>query len=497
MCNPLIHHKRRQLAWEKASHEERNFLYVEEWEFNLSCPTQLLETLLRHDEHADGDSLGHDGIFFWHRPKEWMLCKGHVHVRRAPTLSAFLEANIEKEIGYLAADDASYDLIRMVGGASFEEKASGHDKRWAGYEGAILWVPEWTILSSPNGCVVRVCVSIQCGEGIDALHNALKRIERELEFLTATPHRLHKGHVHSPLYHDEQWGMWREPHACEWEALVDDTAKFLRRRDNPLEKVVLARRFEVAGHFSPRVMTTMIRQWRRAFSSCTLFCIRPPLCSLSTSMPSTLVGATPECLIERDEMGHIYVDALAGTASAHVSNQALLHSAKDRHEHDIVVRHICHELEGMVQELTLPSEPKVDAISSTIKHLRTPIRGRTSKSLLELAARLHPTPAVCGQPKREAMAYIQTHERAHSVTRGWYTGAIGWLSCTGTGRFDVALRCALLERERATIYAGAGIVESSQGSAEREETRLKALSLSASSPIQSEPFIPQAKGGYR
>jgi isochorismate synthase EntC len=90
--------------------------------------------------------------------------------------------------------------------------------------------------------------------------------------------------------------------------------------------------------------------------------------------------------------------------------------------------------------------------------------------VLDLVAELHPTPAVGGAPRENALAWLRNHE---GLERGWYAGPLGWLTPEGEGEFTVALRSLLLRDSEATLYAGAGIVAGSDPEAELVETRLK------------------------
>ncbi len=92
------------------------------------------------------------------------------------------------------------------------------------------------------------------------------------------------------------------------------------------------------------------------------------------------------------------------------------------------------------------------------------------RTVLELAGELHPTPAVGGTPRGDALAFI---EKIETYDRGWYTGGVGWCDPTGDGEVAVALRCALVRAGAAHLYAGAGIVADSDPEAELVETRLK------------------------
>lgn len=68
-------------------------------------------------------------------------------------------------------------------------------------------------------------------------------------------------------------------------------------------------------------------------------------------------------------------------------------------------------------------------------------------------------------------------KREEGLDRGWYAGAVGFLDVSGGGEFSVALRSALLLRDEARLFAGAGIVEGSDPDSELEETRLKLRAL--------------------
>ena len=96
--------------------------------------------------------------------------------------------------------------------------------------------------------------------------------------------------------------------------------------------------------------------------------------------------------------------------------------------------------------------------------------------LLDVIARLHPTPAVGGVPRESALAGIRSLE---TFPRGLYAGAIGWIDSRGNGEFFVGLRSALIDGPRARMYAGAGIVAASKPAQELAETELKFQAMKA------------------
>jgi menaquinone-specific isochorismate synthase len=110
---------------------------------------------------------------------------------------------------------------------------------------------------------------------------------------------------------------------------------------------------------------------------------------------------------------------------------------------------------------------------ANVTHLATHVEawlGADAPTALDLAARLHPTAAVGGTPRSEALAMISDLEAA---PRGRYAGPVGWMDAKGDGEFAIALRCAQLSGDTARLWAGAGIVADSNPDAEVAETTAK------------------------
>lgn len=180
-----------------------------------------------------------------------------------------------------------------------------------------------------------------------------------------------------------------------------------------------------------------------------------------------LVGSSPEILVGR--MGNtVFCHPFAGTAT---SPEGLLDSEKDREEHAYVVDEIASALAPLCAELDVPAAPSVTK-AGPVWHLGTKIEGRLADpatSALDLALALHPTPAVCGFPRRTAARAIADIEGE----RGFYAGAVGWTAANGDGHWRVSIRCAELDGARLRAYAGGGIVGASDPQAELAETRNK------------------------
>jgi menaquinone-specific isochorismate synthase len=65
--------------------------------------------------------------------------------------------------------------------------------------------------------------------------------------------------------------------------------------------------------------------------------------------------------------------------------------------------------------------------------------------------------------------YILKNE---GYARGWYAGAVGWLS-GAQSEFSVAIRSALVTPQHLSTFAGAGIVAGSQAEQEWQELNHK------------------------
>jgi isochorismate synthase len=196
-----------------------------------------------------------------------------------------------------------------------------------------------------------------------------------------------------------------------------------------------------------------------------------------------LVGATPELLI-RKSGAHIRSCPLAGSARRQADRteddataNALAHSGKDTREHRWVVEAILDGLSPLCSELSAPNSPSLVS-TQTMWHLATDITGSLKHpdetSAAALAAILHPTPAVGGTPRDQALELIPQLE---GYDRGFYAGAVGWTDAAGDGAWYVSLRCAEVSGNAARVYAGAGIVEGSTPEAEADETSAKLLAI--------------------
>ena len=234
------------------------------------------------------------------------------------------------------------------------------------------------------------------------------------------------------------------------------------------EKVVLAamRELEADGLIEPGAALACLRT---EYPDCHLFSFK--------AGDATFLGASPELLVSL-RGGAVLALGLAGSArrdrdaaiDAHLG-QALLDSAKDRIEHETVVRALRESLAPVTTEVRAPNQPSLLRLRN-IQHLATEVTARAADGVdvLALVERLHPTPAVCGSPTEAARVVIDSHE---AFDRGWYAGPIGWLDGAGDGEFAVGLRSALVRGSHAWLFAGAGIMGDSRPADELAEIEMK------------------------
>ena len=182
-----------------------------------------------------------------------------------------------------------------------------------------------------------------------------------------------------------------------------------------------------------------------------------------------LLGASPERLLTVRQ-GQLRSDALAGTAPVGTQAPPLLQSDKDRREHELVVEAITAVLQQCGLSPRRPRHPRL-ARHGQLVHLHTPITAALGEQQpLALAAALHPTPAVAGLPRRQAMAALRSLE---PFERGFYAAPIGWIDSEGDTERRVAIRSGSLQGRRLELTAGAGLVRGSAVERELAEVALK------------------------
>lgn len=261
---------------------------------------------------------------------------------------------------------------------------------------------------------------------------------------------------------------------AEYRARVEEALVHLRAEE--IGKVVMARQCRVILPEAAdlrHILSGMLRQ-PHSFTVC-----------YSPDGERYFVSATPERL-GRIAGGRFDTMALAGTLTGNaaaddtsgregngtgvLSHDKLLDDRKERAEHAYVVDMI-REAAGTFATDVTTRDARVLELPH-LRHILTGIGGRmrTGCGLRHAIAALHPTPAVAGTPRAEAMRLISGLE---PFDRGMYAGCAGWFLGEEEGDCAVTIRSALLRGREAMLWAGAGIVRGSDAAAEERETRAK------------------------
>ncbi|RXK28010.1 isochorismate synthase [Bacillus velezensis] len=244
--------------------------------------------------------------------------------------------------------------------------------------------------------------------------------------------------------------------------------------DGPLSKIVLSRTLHLTAEKDidiPQAVKHLAQHNPRGYT------FAADVTGTSETR-KTLFGASPELLLSKNGTS-ILSNPLAGSrprstdpAEDQRRAEELLQSAKDLHEHAVVVAAVAAALKPFCRVLDVPEKPSLIK-TEAMWHLSTEVKGELrdpSTTSLELAIALHPTPAVCGTPTDAAREAIQDIE---PFDRNFYTGMAGWCNAEGDGEWIIALRCAEAETRSLRLFAGAGIVAGSKPQDELDETSAK------------------------
>jgi len=171
-------------------------------------------------------------------------------------------------------------------------------------------------------------------------------------------------------------------------------------------------------------------------------------------------------------------EALAGSIQRggedqadHLQERTLLRSSKNRWEHSLVIDHIETVLTHYCRSVQVAEKRSILKLPY-IQHILQPVRAQidSPKQWAALIDQLHPTPAVCGYDRKTAMCHIQSNE---PFNRGLYAGAFGVVKHQFL-ELAVTIRAARIQKNKVSIFTGAGVVADSDAMEEWQELNQKA-----------------------
>ena len=189
---------------------------------------------------------------------------------------------------------------------------------------------------------------------------------------------------------------------------------------------------------------------------------------ISSEIFGTWIGASPEVFLKANgSKGEAMSLAATKKKDDHSS-----WSNKEIEEQNIVTDYLKTTLEKVSKNVTI--EDSITYLAGPVKHLMTKLHfDFQTAHLFDFIHQIHPTPAVCGFPKKEALDQIMETE-PHD--RSLYSGIIGW-SGEKESELFVNLRCSRVIGNKMYMFLGGGITAQSDPQSEWEETENKSRTL--------------------
>ena len=249
------------------------------------------------------------------------------------------------------------------------------------------------------------------------------------------------------------------PKCYSKEVYLDKAEKFITQiQENGLSKAIFSR---VKSHPSEKNTDEVFEALQKKYPSAFVYLI-------SSDFFGTWIGATPETLITCDgDKGETV--ALAGTKKTHDNSTW---GEKEKFEQQFVTDFIESQLESLSLKSISKDGPK-DRVAGPVKHLETNFEfSMKGVEPIVIADKLHPTPAVSGLPRKEAIELINSIE---DHDRSLYAGCIGIVG--EQTKLFVNLRCAQYLDQEYFLYLGGGFTKDSESMKEWEETENKSRTL--------------------
>jgi len=336
--------------------------------------------------------------------------------------------------------DSGGSGARYYGGARFDPLGKPEEE-WAAFSAYRFVLPRFELHAGETETTL-VCNLVLPRDTDDA-----SKILKEIEDLSL-PEGASGAPLPTPVFRQDS------PDLQRWRRNVGQALSAFS--EGRLGKVVLARRAEF-GFDIDLDPTLLLGSLKAGTPACFHFYVEP-------EDGTAFLGASPERLFRRDGRS-VESEAVAGTRPRGVSlaadeglREELLHSAKDRVEHSYVSKGVREALEPLCEELEIEDHVS-DMKLARGRHLRSKVSGTLREGVTDagLLDAMHPTPAVGGYPRSEALEEIRVLE---PFDRGWYAGPVGWIGADAS-EFAVGLRSGLVRGQTLALFSGAGIVAGS------------------------------------
>jgi len=335
-----------------------------------------------------------------------------------------------------------YPYLQWYGGFCFDQRHSDQD--WEEFGAYRFVIPRFE-LAAQSGKMI-FCCNLVGRENIKSILRQLAAIQCDVQPLFEGQ----KDSLNTTILRRSD-----QPDQEFWKKHVDHILS-----DKSVEKVVLARKTSLHFKKAPDPWV-MLRQ---------LKAVTPNSYHFAFQFKKTVfLGASPERLYRRYQRS-IESEALAGTMPVSTDPKLLQDSDKNRHEHALVVDAINASFKEFCVNFSHEKGPGILTLPNG-HHLITKFQGQLKDGINDedILQFLHPTPALGGSPRVQALDMIRKLE---SFSRGWYGAPIGYVGLDWA-EFVVGIRSGLARGKNLSVFAGAGIVHGSEARPEWEEVENK------------------------
>ncbi len=348
---------------------------------------------------------------------------------------------------------------RYFGGLAFQAKINSSD--WHPFSAYQFILPEFELTNKNDYETIFVCnIKIDLSKNLNAqktiLCHGLSRLIFDKNPLQSVPLEIES--------------RIDQPSQTDWDFKIDAILDVIK--NGSFSKLVLARETTLRCKNKINALSLLADIGDRALNSYR-FHFQP-------TPETAFFGISPERLFLRHK-NKIRVEAIAGTSHrGNTKNQemhiceGLLKSEKVNREHHYVVKNLRQVLNTLNADIKSENQPEIMKLFQLL-HLFKEITATLPKDNndIDTLTALHPTPAVGGYPRQNALPHIDNFEE---FDRGWYASPIGWIGRDET-EFAVAIRSGLIRGNILKIYNGAGIVEGSTANDEWAEIEMKYSSV--------------------
>jgi len=335
-----------------------------------------------------------------------------------------------------------YPYLQWYGGFCFDDRHMDGD--WKEF-GAYRFILPRFELAAQGGKMI-FCCNLIGRENIKEILKQLNQMDISRRVLSSRKKTDHLRHVSRRI---------DNPRQGQWAKNIKDILS-----DRTVQKVVLARKTILHFTQTPDPWV-MLQQLKKVTPNSYHFAFQ--------FGKTTFLGASPERLFRRYQRA-VESEALAGTMPKSADPASLQASEKNKREHHLVVEAIEAAFERFCAKFIRAKEPGVLTLANG-HHLITGFQGQLKDGVNDedILKSLHPTPALGGTPRRQAMAAIRKRE---AFSRGWYGAPVGYVGLDWA-EFVVGIRSGLVRGKKLSVYAGAGIIDGSQADDEWNEVENK------------------------